>query len=585
MEKKGFIKATVIDCKEIKKGSNTFVLNLECEIGRVEPGQFVVLQPKYAGSVMSRPLSVAIQVLTPIPNVIQLVIKNVGPNTELYSKLTRGDKVEVLGPLGRPFSDYSSNKYIFVAGGHGFVGISYPTFRLSQISKMQEEKEITVLLGAKNKNEIVDAPFREIAKVKTITEEGKNSGTVVDLLKKELAKDNGESVIVACGPKLMLKAVAELAKKYRNQCHVSMEEIMACGVGSCYGCTFVDTNGNHIRLCQEGPFVDASKVNWEKTLPAPKKVSFKKSPKTDKPMRTILNGKEGRKLILNYPTMTASGCFGIREAEESNLDFIGALVVKSIKILETVGNATPRVCETASGMINSIGLQNIGIERFLNEEVERWLALGLPVFVSIAGDTIDEFGELALLLADTDIAGIQGNVSCLNVHGGMLPFGVNPKDVYRVASVIRKNAPHKIVDIKLTPNVTDVAPQAQAADEGGADFISLVNTFPATDIDVWSATPKIANGIGGLSGPAILTQALYRIQQAVKAVKIPVVGMGGIRSGEDAVKFFMLGASAIAAGTGNFSGNVFEDINDGITKVMKHHNVNQVKDIIGCIKI
>lgn len=256
---------------------------------------------------------------------------------------------------------------------------------------------------------------------------------------------------------------------------------------------------------------------------------------------------------MRNPVITASGTFGYAQEFEPYLDLnrLGALVVKTITRLPRPGNPAPRIVETPAGMLNAIGLQNVGIEAFIRDKLPYLRTLTPPLIVNVAGESVEDFRELTKRISDQEgVAGIELNVSCPNVAGG-LDFSTDPKLTYQVVKAAREATRLPLIP-KLSPNVTDIRPIAKAAEEAGADGISLINTLVGMAIDVRTRRPKIANVTGGLSGPAIRPVAVRMVWQAARAVKLPIIGMGGIVSGEDAAEFMIAGATAVAVGTANF---------------------------------
>lgn len=257
---------------------------------------------------------------------------------------------------------------------------------------------------------------------------------------------------------------------------------------------------------------------------------------------------------LANPIMTASGTFGYGEEFTPFVDLssLGAIVVKGISLRPRPGNPPPRVVETASGMLNAIGLQNVGVERFITEKMPMIRGLGAQVVVNILGDSLEEYRELAAKLDDVEgIAALEVNISCPNVKKGGVAFGTDPLMAARVAGVVVKESSRPVI-VKLSPNVTDIVLIARAVEEAGATALSLINTLMGMAIDSRTGRPKLANIIGGLSGPAIKPVALRMVYQVASAVKIPVIGMGGITNLEDVIEFMMAGATAVQIGTANF---------------------------------
>jgi len=260
-------------------------------------------------------------------------------------------------------------------------------------------------------------------------------------------------------------------------------------------------------------------------------------------------------LSLDNPVMTASGTFGygLEFAPYGDLKELGGIVVKGLSLTPREGNPMPRVAETPSGMLNAIGLQNCGVERFLANFLPALPWRETPIFANLYACDPDEFAELAAVLAAAEgVAGLEVNISCPNVKEGGVLFGQDPAQAARVASAVKKAAGNKPVMVKLSPNVTDIVAIARAVEDAGADIISLINTLTGMAVDVRTRRPRLANVVGGLSGPAVKPVALRCVWQVSRAVKVPVVGMGGIASAEDVLEFILAGATAVQVGTANF---------------------------------
>jgi len=289
-------------------------------------------------------------------------------------------------------------------------------------------------------------------------------------------------------------------------------------------------------------------------------------------------------LTIANPVMTASGTFGYaREfANLVNLHRLGAVIVKGISLNPRSGNAPPRIVETACGMLNSIGLQNVGVDRFISEKMSYLTGLNIPVIVNILGDSLVEYQEITERLAGVPgVAGIEVNISCPNVKKGGVAFGTDPSMAAAVTEGVKKRAGVPVM-VKLSPNVSDIALVARAVEDGGADSISLINTLIGMAIDLKTRRPVLANVIGGLSGPAIKPVALRMVYQVASAVSIPVIGIGGIDSPEDALEFMLAGASAIQVGTANFvNPRVSEEIVEGIGNYVTEEKLPSVRSLIG----
>lgn len=291
---------------------------------------------------------------------------------------------------------------------------------------------------------------------------------------------------------------------------------------------------------------------------------------------------------LKNPVMTASGTFGygLEFSELVDLNRLGGIVVKGVSLKPDAGNPPPRIVETASGMLNAIGLENIGIESFIQDKLP-WLAIyDTPVFVNIYAQTVEEYAGLAARIDDVEqIAGIEVNISCPNVRAGGVVFGVDPEAAGRVVEAVRRSTKKPVI-VKLSPNVSDISAMAERAEEAGADAISLINTITAMAIDIHTRRPRLGNITGGLSGPAIKPVALRMVWQAAGAVSIPVVGIGGIMSSEDVLEFMIAGATAVQIGTANFvNPRVSMEIIDGLSRYIRENNIRNIQDIVGSLKI
>jgi len=294
---------------------------------------------------------------------------------------------------------------------------------------------------------------------------------------------------------------------------------------------------------------------------------------------------------LKNPVMTASGTFGYGEEFSPfiDLDKLGAMVLKGIYLKPKMGNSPPRVIETPSGMLNSIGLQNVGVEMLIKEKLPYLQKFNTPVIINISGDTIEEYVELARRLGEISeemgVAGLEVNISCPNVKKGGIIWGTDAQSTYKIINSIRKATSLPLI-VKLTPNVTDIKTIAQAAEEAGADALSLINTLVGMAVDIDSHKPKLANVSGGLSGPAVKPVALWLVWQVFQTVNIPVIGIGGIIKVEDALEFIIAGARAIEIGTANFvNPRVTIEIIEGIEKYLIENNIKDINELVGSMKI
>jgi len=292
-------------------------------------------------------------------------------------------------------------------------------------------------------------------------------------------------------------------------------------------------------------------------------------------------------LSLKNPVLTASGTFGYGREFAPVMDpaLLGGIVVKGISIKPMAGNPPPRIVETPCGMLNAIGLANVGLEVFLSEKLPWLQKLNTCVIVNIYGHSLDEYGAVAAgLKGVTGIDALEVNISCPNVEQGGMAFGTDPSMAARVTERVLKETDKPVI-VKLSPNVTDIRVIASAVEQAGAHALSLINTLTGMTIDIDKCISKLANGSGGLSGPAIRPVALHMVRQVVKTVNIPVIGMGGIMEPGDALEFLIAGAQAVQVGTANFTNpKVSLNILEGIDRFLAERNLNSVRDIIGSLK-
>jgi dihydroorotate dehydrogenase (NAD+) catalytic subunit len=291
-------------------------------------------------------------------------------------------------------------------------------------------------------------------------------------------------------------------------------------------------------------------------------------------------------LRLSNPLIAASGCYGygVEYADAVDLSTLGAVASKGLFLAPREGHPPQRIVETPSGMLNAIGLQGIGVHRYIAEKLPELRRLGVTNIINICGSTLDEYVELARILSDAEgVHALELNISCPNIKEGGITFGCSLHGTFDVVSAVKK-VTHLPVIPKLTPNVTDVASIAKAAEDAGADAVSLVNTFLAMAIDVETRRPKLSNIVGGLSGPAIRPIAVRMVYECRRTVKIPIIGMGGIASAVDALEFIIAGATAVQVGTANFVDPfIWSKLTAGIEDYVQRHGVRRIADLVGSI--
>lgn len=293
-------------------------------------------------------------------------------------------------------------------------------------------------------------------------------------------------------------------------------------------------------------------------------------------------------LVLKNPVMTASGTFGYGEEYSHYIDLnrLGALIVKGISLEQRAGNPPQRTMETPCGMLNSIGLENVGVRAFIDDKLPFLKKFDVPVIVNIFGETVPEYKKVAEILSDVEgVGGLEVNISCPNVEKGGVAFGADPDMAYEITREVKSVTDLPVI-VKLTPNVTDIAGLAESVEAGGADAVSLINTLKGMSVDIEKRVPHLKSITGGLSGPAIKPVALRMVWEVVNRVSVPVIGVGGIMNAADAIEFLIVGAKAVQVGTANFVNPcVTMDILEGIEDYLVKHGISDINDLIGMLDI
>ena len=504
------------------------------------PGQFAEIRVDGSPTTfLRRPIS--INYVDRQRNEVWFLIQLVGDGTKRLGEAKAGDIINVVLPLGNCFTmpEKPSDKLLLVGGGVGTAPMLYLGEQLAK-----KGCKPTFLLGARSDKDLLQLEqFAAYGEVYTTTEDGshgeKGYVTQHSILNKVCFEQ-----IYTCGPKPMMMAVAKYAKSKGISCEVSLENMMACGIGACLCCVENTTEGH---LC----------VNIGE-------------------------------LQMNNPVMTASGTFGYGEefADFIELSRIGGIIVKGTTLHKREGNPYPRMAETPSGMLNAVGLQNKGVHYFVEHIYPRIKDIQTNMIVNVSGSAIEDYAETAAIINELDkIPAIELNISCPNVKQGGMAFGVTAKGAEEVVKAVR-SVYKKTLIVKLSPNVTDITEIARAAENGGADSVSLINTLLGMAIDAERRRPILSTVTGGMSGAAVKPIALRMVWQVAKAVKIPVIGLGGIMNWKDAVEFMLAGASAIQIGTANFIDPAFTvKVVEGINDYLNRHGYQSVKDIIGALEV
>ena len=544
---------------------------LDCEGPPPEPGQFYMLAAERGwGGEGGRPFlprAISVAETAPAKRGVRLdfLVEGVGPGTDRLCELGAGEGVWVTGPLGNSFStpkqvDPDAAGAILVGGGIGIAPMAIWRRHL-----VEKGIPLRVLLGFRNEehsgglDELFCSGGSLCPDVKLATEDGHagHQGYVTDLLAAMLAGDDASSAVVySCGPPAMLEAVRALCDEHAVPCQLAEETPMACGFGACYGCAMPKPGGGYLRLCVDGPITGAPPAGGDDREGSPGRESPRSETGPAGCQRQSL-GVEFCAIELAHPVINASGTYDAIAARRVFGDALledfpfSAFVSKTITTEPRPGNEPRRIWETPAGMINSIGLPNKGLDGFLAEDLPQLAELPVPLIVSVMATSREGFAQLvSAVAAREEVAAIELNVSCPNVHSGLI-VGENPNETEALMEALRPLTEKPLI-VKLTPNVAAPEAVAIAAEAGGADSVSLINTLKASAVDPGTREPALAAGHGGLSGPAVRPVALQQLRAVSAAVGIPAIGMGGISSGADAAEFLAAGAALVAVGTESF---------------------------------
>jgi dihydroorotate dehydrogenase (NAD+) catalytic subunit len=526
---------------------------------------------------LPRALSVADAVAEEGARRLDFLIEGIGPGTDRLCELEPGDGVWVNGPLGNGFTEPrrlspGAAGAILVGGGIGIAPLALFRRELSDSGVPTR-----VLLGFRDQRHSggLDDLFA-CCEVRLASEDGHvgHRGHVTDLLATMLeGNDASGAAVYACGPPPMLEAVGEMCAARGISAELAHEAPMACGYGACFGCAVPKPAGNgYIRLCVDGPVLRGGPAGpvaaGDPPPPAVAEASSAAGPPTTPPAGS--RGTEGRPpedagaeavefcgLQLEHPVINGSGTFDAIAARRVYGDQVleqfpfAAFVSKTITPAPRAGNEPQRIWETPAGMINSIGLPNRGLNGFLAEDLPQLARVPVPLIVSVMATSREGFSTLVEGVSGRDeVAAIELNVSCPNVESGLI-VGEQPEEVSLLLEALRPLTRKPLI-VKLTPNVADPVEVAVAAEESGADALSLINTLKASAIDPVSGEPGIAAGHGGLSGPAVRPIAVAQVRAVAAATRVPIVGMGGVESGADAAELLAAGATLVAVGTESF---------------------------------
>lgn len=559
------------------------VLKMDKNVSLPKSGQFYMLRNKPSKVLLSRAISV--YDFDENEHTVDFLILKKGNGTAELCSVEKGAQIEVLGPQGNCFDKPLSNEKVAIIGGGigvapvaGFA-ITLPSFSYDFYACF---KTGSYGLEKINANKLIISTDDGSVGIKGMLPIVFNEKTIIE---------NGYSCVYACGPEPMLKYVQKLCSKTGIKCFLSMEARMACGMGACLGCTIATTEGNK-RCCVDGPVFSGEKIIF-----AEKKILPKSSINVVQKTLPVNNVEPSLSVTIagvkfENPVIAASGTFGYGHEYETVFDInaLGGICSKGLTLEKREGNTGIRLQETASGVINSIGLENPGIESFIQNQQRRMLELKPVTIVNLSGSSIETYVKGAELLEKTSVPMIELNISCPNVKAGGMAFGLQPEAAFEVTEAVR-NVTTKPLIVKLSPNAPDLIAVADSVRKAGADALSLVNTFQAMAIDVEKGSLIFDNIKAGLAGPAIKPMALrmvYDVCQYMKNLnekeRIPVIGLGGISSWQDAVEFIMVGASAIQVGTSTFANpHCMIQIIEGITDFMKRKGYKSLEDFRGII--
>ncbi len=552
------------------------------------PGQFYMLKAVPSEVLLSRPISVykvesgsgasgasadssATGAVYGAVAKIHFLIMEKGQGTKELCALRPGDSVSVIGALGNTFP--APNGFSAIIGGG--IGVA-PVAGFASTLPENTYDFFACFRSGTYGLEGLSPKSLEIT-----TDDGSvgKKGMLPDVFRAETIKSRGYKTVYACGPEPMLAYVQKVCGESGVKCYLSMEAHMACGVGACLGCTITTTEGNK-RCCKDGPVFPAEILVFPERKPTP---TQKASSQPD--LSVDICG-----VHFKNPVIAASGTFGYGSEYSSLIDVnaLGGICSKGLTLEPRPGNPGSRLVETTGGLINSIGLENPGIRHFIEHELPEMQKFDTVILANLSGSSLDTYTQGASLLDKTAVPMIELNISCPNVKAGGMAFGLNPATAAEVTAAVRRETKKPLV-VKLSPNAPDLLAVANAVREAGADAISLVNTFQATSIDIERARPVFANIHAGYSGPAIKPIALRMVYDLCRAMntlpeekRIPVIGLGGIRSWQDAVEFIMAGAHAVQVGTATFANPAcMAQIVVGMKQFMKRKGYATLADMRG----
>lgn len=577
--------------KKIDGQPNVYLLQTVIEPPRAtqvgpEPGQFYMVRCKKSGAYFGRPISVyhSKEILENGKRQIeiQFMILEKGTGTKELCHCISGEEVTLSGPMGNTFAvpesiDENKTEVCIVGGGIGVAPVA------NFASSLKEKSYDFFASFRSGSYGLENVKPRELL---ITTDDGSQGihGMLSAALTAEKIKSAGYKCIFACGPEPMLAYVQKVAKETGVKAYLSLEHRMLCGAGACLGCT-IQTDEGTLRVCKDGPVFDSDIIHF--AAPGPRKSPLAENEEPD--LSVDICG-----VHFKNPVIAASGTFGYGQNFRglSDVSAWGGISSKGTTLEPRQGNPGERSIEVASGDINSIGLQNPGMEEVVNEILPEMLKLDSVIILNVAGHDLDSYVKAVQMADSTDVKMIELNISCPNVKAGGQAWGMVPEAAFQCVSAVRAVTKKPLI-VKLTPNAPDLRAVARACIDAGADVLSLVNTFLSTAIDIEKGKPFFENIRAGLCGPAIKPIALRMVYDVVEEInkmpeekRVPVIGIGGIEKWQDAVEFIMAGASAIQIGSATFANpNVAQEVCDGLKSFMKRKGYKTVDDFKGIAQV
>lgn len=537
-------------------------------------GQFYMLRAMKTGILLGRPISIFHAEKTPHGIELQFLILVKGKGTQELCALEADDKIQLLGPLGNTFQKPTeTDKVCIVGGGIGVAPVAgfsetlnpntydfYACFKSGSYG----------LENVKAKNLIITTDDGSVG----------TKGMVSAVLTAQTLKEQGYSVVYACGPTPMLAYIKSICQEANVKCWISMEARMACGMGVCLGCTIPTTEG-YKRCCKDGPIFDGTILEFLKPV-----ATVKRPPLTEEPDLSV----EIAGVKFKNPLIGSSGTFGFgtEYAPLFDVNKLGGISSKGLTLEPRQGNSGIRLWETPSGLMNSIGLQNPGIPHFIEHELPEMMALDAVTIANLSGSTLESYVEGAKLLDKTDVPVIELNISCPNVAAGGAAFGMSCTAAHTATKAVREVTKKPLL-VKLTPQSPELIDVTLSCIKAGADGISLCNSFQGVAIDIETGRPvfdKVKAGFGGPAVRPIAVRLVYELVQAINQLpeneRVPVVAIGGVAGWQDVVEFIMAGATAVQVGTNTFANpmTMLECI-EGLAEFMKRKGYKNIQEMKG----